>query len=284
LYDPVTKKIVTSRDIIFEEEKHWDWDVNYKEELQMNLEWGEEGETDGDEANSSGDAEVIGHNIANSGAESNWDGIEESSNAPANTIYEEDVNLHTKRETIMPSWMRDYVSGEGLSEEETELNMAIVTSDDPVSYEEVVKSYKWREAMDTEMESIQKNETWSLTELPAGTKKIGVKWIYKTKINESGKVDKLKARLVAKGYAQQHGVDYTEVFALVIRMDIVRMIIALAAQRSWLIYQLDVKSAFLHRELSEDLFVEQPKGYEQKGNEHKVYKLHKALYGLKQAP
>jgi len=209
LYDLVTKKIITSRDIILEEEKHWDWDVSYKEELQMNLEWGEEGETDGDEANSSGDAEVIEHNIANSGAESNWDGIEESNNAPANTIYEEDVNLHTRRETIMPSWMRDYVSGEGLSEEETELNMTIVTSDDPVSYEKAVKSYKWREAMDTEMESIQKNETWSLTELPAGTKKIGVKWIYKTKINESGKVDKLKARLVAKGYAQQHGVDYT---------------------------------------------------------------------------
>jgi len=120
--------------------------------------------------------------------------------------------------------------------------------------------------------------------LPAGTKKIGVKWIYKTKLNESGKVDKLKARLVAKGYAQQHGVDYTEVFALVARMDTVRMIIALAAQKSWLIYQLDVKFAFLHGELSEDLFEGQPKGYEQKGNEHKVYKLHKALYGLKQAP
>jgi len=131
----------------------------------------------------------------------------------------------------MPSWMRDYVSGEGLSEEETELNMEIVTSDDPVSYEEAVKSYKWREAIDAEMESIQKNETWSLTELPAGTKKIGVKWIYKTKLNESGKVDKLKARLVAKGYAQQHGVDYTEVFASVARMDTVRMIIALAAKK-----------------------------------------------------
>ena len=127
--------------------------------------------------------------------------------------------------------MRDYVSGEGLSEEETELNMEIVTSDDPVSYEEAVKSYKWREAMDAEMESIQKNETWSLTELPAGTKKIGVKWIYKTKLNESGKVDKLKARLVAKGYAQQHGVDYIEVFAPVARMDTVRMIIALAAKK-----------------------------------------------------
>jgi len=124
--------------------------------------------------------------------------------------------------------------------------------------------------MDAEMESIQKNETWSLTELPAGTKKIRVKWIYKTKLNESGKVDKLKARLVAKSYAQQHGVDYTEVFAHVARMDTIRMIIALAAKKVWLIYQLDVKSAFLHGELSEDLFVEQPKGYEQKGNEHKV--------------
>ena len=71
---------------------------------------------------------------------------------------------------------------------------------------------------------------------------------------------------------------------LMARMDTVRMIIALAAQRNWTIYQLDVKSAFLHGELSEEVFVEQPKGYEQKDNLHKVYKLKKALYGLKQAP
>ena len=184
----------------------------------------------------------------------------------------------------MPSWMRNYVSGEGLSEKETKLNMAIMTSDAPVSYEEVVKIYKWREAMDVEIQSIQKNETWRLTELPAGTKKIGVQWIYKTKLNEAGKVDKFKARLVAKGYIQQHGVDYTEVFASVARMNTIWMIIALTAKKGWPIYQLDVKSAFLHGELSEELFVEQPKGYEQKGNEHKVYKLDKALYGLKQAP
>lgn len=123
-----------------------------------------------------------------------------------------------------------------------------------------------------------------MTELPAGAKKIGVKWIYKTKLNEFGEVDKLKARLVAKGYAQKHGMDYTEVFAPVARMDTLRMIIAVAAQRSWSIYQLDVKSAYLHGELNEDVFVEQPRGYEHKGGEHKVYKLHKALYGLKQAP
>jgi len=180
--------------------------------------------------------------------------------------------------------MRGYVFGEGLSEEETELNMALVTFADPISYEKAVKSYKWRKSMDVEIQSIQKNKTWSLTKLPAGAKKIGVKWIYKTKFNEFVEVDKFKARLVANGYAQQYGVDYTEVFAPVAKMNIVRMIIALATQRNWPIYQLDVKSAFLHVELSEDVFVEQPKGYEQKEGRHKVYKLHKTLYGLKQAP
>lgn len=103
-------------------------------------------------------------------------------------------------------------------------------------------------------------------------------------MNELGEVDKYKACLVAMGYSQQHGIDYTEVFAPVARMDTVRMVIALAAQRGWKIYQMDVKSAFLHGALNETVYVEQPNGYEKKGCEHKVYKLHKALYGLKQAP
>ena len=100
-------------------------------------------------------------------------------------------------------------------------------------------------------------------------------------MNELGEVDKYKARLVAKGYAQQYGIDFSEVFALVARMDTIRLLVALVACRGWDIFQLDVKSAFLHGELNEDVYVEQPKGYEKKGEEHKVYKLHKALYGLK---
>ena len=117
-----------------------------------------------------------------------------------------------------------------------------------------------------------------------GGKTIGVKWIFKTKIKENGEIDKYKARLVAKGYSQKHGIDYTEVFAPVARHDTIRLVIALAAKNVWDIHQLDVKSAFLHGELNELVYVDQPIGYEQKGQEQKVYRLKKALYGLKQAP
>ncbi|RVW45687.1 Retrovirus-related Pol polyprotein from transposon TNT 1-94 [Vitis vinifera] len=121
---------------------------------------------------------------------------------------------------------------------------------------EAVKSANWRLAMNNEIKSIEKNQTWTLTEQSVGAKRIGVKWVYKTKYNEHGKIDKYKAHFVAKWYSQKYGVDYTEVFALVARMDTVRMIIALAAQKNWTIFQLDVKSTFLHGELSEDVYVE----------------------------
>lgn len=155
---------------------------------------------------------------------------------------------------------------------------------DPVTFEEAGKCLKWRKAMDEEISSIEKNQTWSLTKLPQGVKCIGVKWIYKTKLDEHGEAKKHKARLVAKGYSQEHGIDYTEVYAPVARMDTIRTIMSIAAQRNWDIYQLDVKSAFLYGILKEDVYIQQPDGYEIKGEEDKVYKLHKALYGLKQAP
>lgn len=137
--------------------------------------------------------------------------------------------------------------------------------------------------MDMEIKAIEKNGTSELATLPEGAKKIGVKWICKTKLNENGEVDKYKARLVAKGYTQQFGIDYIEAFAPVARWDTIRMILALAAHKGWNVYQLDVKSAFLHGELKEVVFIEQPQGYEKKGAEDKVYRLKKALYGLKQA-
>ncbi|RVX17651.1 Retrovirus-related Pol polyprotein from transposon TNT 1-94 [Vitis vinifera] len=159
------------------------------------------------------------------------------------------------RNRRVPFWMEDYVSGGEFSEGDVEHNLVLFTSTaDPTTFEEAVQSSKWRAAMDLEIEAIERNETWELTDLPEGVKKIGVKWVFKTKLNENGK------------------------------WDTIRMVIALAARNGWSVYQLDVKSAFLHGELNEAVFIEQPQGYEKKGEEHKVYKLKKALYGLKQAP
>lgn len=108
--------------------------------------------------------------------------------------------------------------------------------------------------------------------------------MYKTKYNENGKIEKYKARLVAKGYSQEYGVDFSEVSAPVARWETIRTILVVAANKGWSVYQLDVKSAFLHGGLEEVVHIDQPKGHEKKGQEHKVYRLKKALYGLKQAP
>ena len=119
---------------------------------------------------------------------------------------------------------------------------------------------------------------------PQHRKVIGVKWVYRTKLNADGSVNKYKARLVVKGYSQVFGVDFSETFAPVARLDTIRMLLALTAQKGWKTYQLDVKSAFLNGYLQEEIYVEQPEGFQVKGQEEKVYLLKKALYGLKQAP
>lgn len=105
--------------------------------------------------------------------------------------------------------------------------------------------------MQKELEAIEKNSTWSLCTLPAGHKAIGLKWVFKLKKNTAGEVIKHKAWLVAKGYVQRHGVDFEEVFAPVARLDTVRTILAVAADRGWQVHHLDVKSAFLNGELEE---------------------------------
>lgn len=107
--------------------------------------------------------------------------------------------------------------------------------------------------------------------LPARAKKVGVKWIYKIKLNEHGKLNKYKERLVVKWYIQQYGIDYTEVFPPLVRMDIIRIIITLAAEMGWKLHQLDVKSSFLHGNLEVNIYVEQSNGYKKEGCEQNVY-------------
>eukprot|EP00253_Pinus_taeda_P028785 PITA_28785 len=138
--------------------------------------------------------------------------------------------------------------------------------------------------MDEEMNAIERNKTLDLVELPKGKVVIEVKWVYKTKSNAEGKIERHKARLIVKGYKQQYGRDYEETFTLVARMETVRVVLSITAQNKWKVYQMDVKSTFLNGVLMEEVYIEQLLGYEKKGQEHKVCRLKKALYGLKQAP
>ncbi|KAM0011992.1 putative RNA-directed DNA polymerase [Helianthus debilis subsp. tardiflorus] len=160
----------------------------------------------------------------------------------------------------------------------------LLIDDEPTSFEEAVTDQEWREAMKAELASIEKNDTWFLTKLPPNQKAIGLKWVFKRKKDAAGNVTKHKARLVAKGYVQQKGIDFDDAFAPVARLETIRLLLALAAERKWLVHHLDVKSAFLNGELKEEVYVSQPIGFTVKGKENLAYRLKKALYGLRQAP
>lgn len=134
-------------------------------------------------------------------------------------------------------------------------------NDEPWNWNEAKSLDVWIEACEDELFSIEKNETWELVELPVGSKAIGLKWIFKIKRNADGTISKYKARLVVKGYVQRHGVDFDEVFAPVARMETIRLIIGVAATNGWEIHHLDVKTAFLHGELKEEVYVQQPEGF-----------------------
>jgi len=278
MVDPITKKVIVSKDVVFEEEQSWDWRKTEEDKNDM-LDWGEVDAdiyASSDEENETEESLEEGESSQSNDAAISHGSIPSNAAAPA---------LPERRVTRAPAYLQDYIRGENFeAEEEVQSFSLFMVSADPIYYEEAAKMKQWRDAMDMEIGAILKNETWELVDAPKQAKIIGVKWVYKTKLNENGEVDKCKARLVAKGYAQEKGVDYNEVFAPVARWDTIRTVIALAARNGWTLFQLDVKSAFLYGELNEDVYIAQPPGYEINGEEKKVYKLKKALYGLKQAP
>ncbi|CAL9026025.1 unnamed protein product [Prunus brigantina] len=136
--------------------------------------------------------------------------------------------------------------------------MSIIYLED---FSEAIKDEVWKKAMTEEMLMIEKNSTWELVDRPCNKPIVGVKWVYKTKMNLDGSIQKHKARLVAKGYTQKPGVDYNETFAPVARLDTIRTLIALVAQKGWKLWQLDVKSAFLNGVLEDEVYVDQPDGF-----------------------
>ncbi|GJX06420.1 putative ribonuclease H-like domain-containing protein [Tanacetum coccineum] len=138
--------------------------------------------------------------------------------------------------------------------------------------------------MQEELLQFKLQQVWTLMDLPHGKRAIGTKWVYRNKKDERGIVIRNKARLVAQGYTQEEGIDYDEVFAPVARIEAIRLFLAYASFKDFVVYQMDVKSAFLYGKIEEEVYVCQPPGFEDPEFPDKVYKVEKALYGLHQAP
>lgn len=158
---------------------------------------------------------------------------------------------------------------------------------DPLTVDEALigaNKDKWKNAMEKEMSSLKENQVWDLVELPKGKKAVGSKWVFKRKTDEHGNVTRYKARLVAQGFSQKVGRDYDETFSPIVRFESIRTVISIAAQHNLYLHQLDVATAFLNGELQEEVYMQQPEGFAVKGKEGLVCKLNRSIYGLRQSP
>ncbi|KAL0319934.1 UNVERIFIED_CONTAM: Retrovirus-related Pol polyprotein from transposon TNT 1-94 [Sesamum radiatum] len=255
IYNLKTKKLIISRDVEFDEDAMWNWDEEKVERQTVMIP--KETPPQQQEEEGTGQTDMERRN-------------QQAPGSPRRPPQSEETEEETPpRRTKL------------LSDIYETCNFVMM---EPESFEAAAKHEVWVQAMKEEIKMIEKNDTWELAERPKDKEVIGVKWIYKTKLNADGSIQKHKARLVAKGYSQLPGIDYTETFAPVARLDTIRALVAIAANKNGKIYQMDVKSAFLNGYIDEEIYVEQPQGFIAKGYEEKVLRLKKALYGLKQAP
>ncbi|XP_042982037.1 uncharacterized protein LOC122311522 isoform X1 [Carya illinoinensis] len=163
---------------------------------------------------------------------------------------------------------------------------AISTSfpEEPSSFTEAAKHQQWRLAMANEFQALLATNTWTLVPSSGIKNLVGCKWVFRTKRNSDGTVERHKARLVAKGFHQQEGIDFSETFSPVVKPTTIRTILSIAVTECWSLRQLDINNAFLHRDLQEQVFMTQPIGFINPEYPTHVCCLNKAIYGLKQAP
>lgn len=191
---------------------------------------------------------------------------------------EAEATRRSQRTRKPPARLNDYLCVVAYA-----LNTECFVEDVPESIEELQKLEDWPEwkvAVKEELRSLAENDTWELVDLPKGRKVVDNKWVFRLKLNPDGTIQRRKARLVAKGFTQRYGFDYHETYSPVVKMSTVRMMLAFANQHNYAVHQMDVTAAFLNGTLSEDVYMRQPRGFEE-GD--KVCKLRKSLYGLKQA-
>lgn len=160
---------------------------------------------------------------------------------------------------------------------------AVTTGDEPKSYYEAVKHKVWRQAVRGEVDALEEQGTWDVTDLPPGKVAIACMWVFKIKYNADGTIERYKARLVVCGNRQIEGEDFNETFASVVKMTTVQGLLRLAAANNWEIHQLDLHNAFLHGDFEEEVYMKFPPGFSH-SDPKKVCSLRKSLYGLRQAP
>ncbi|GJU04324.1 putative ribonuclease H-like domain-containing protein [Tanacetum coccineum] len=218
------------------------------------------------EVNTATPEDLVGPNHASEDTQVEFQGIE-LGNIPQS--YAVPTTPHTRIHKDHPI---DHVIGDVQSTEE------------PKRVSKALSDPAWVEAMQEELLQFKLQKVWILVDLPKGHKAIGTKWVYRNKKDERGIVIRNKARLVAQGHTQEEGIDYDEVFAPVARIEAIRIFLAYASYMGFMVYQMDVKSAFLYGQIEEEVYVCQPLGFEDPDHPDKVYKVVKALYGLHQAP
>lgn len=257
LYNPNTKKVTVSRDVVFKEKLHGESSTEKEDdynEYTFPVEEEEESEALEEE--------------------------EEKDNAEAHEVQQ-------RKEPNQGRQLRDRSSIRAPQRYELEIDVAEYNP--PITFQEAINSHeakKWIKAVREELEAHKNNETWTLVPRRHDRKPIDSKWIFKLLRDTSGEVYRYKARLCARGFLQKEGLDYTETFSPVVRYDSLRVLLAIVTEKDLELVQFDVRTAFLHGELKEDIYMEIPEGLTVKKEENQdvVCKLNKSLYGLKQAP
>ena len=278
-YDPVQKKLVRSRDVVFME----DYTIQDIEK------------TDATESQHSDDLIDLDPlpltNLSTQVEDEAHDDQHDMGDVETPTQVEVDDDVHEQSpaaEAPSDIPLRRFTRDRHPSTRYSVDDYVLLTDGgEPKSYEKAMEDenkMKWVDAMQDEMKSLHENHSFELVKLPKGKRALKNRWVYRVKQEEHTSQPRYKARLVVKGFSQKKGIDFDEIFSPVVKMSSICVVLGLAASLDLEIQQMDVKTAFLHSDLDKEIYMEQPKGFAVKGKEDYVCKLKKSLYGLKQAP
>ncbi|KAM0055171.1 putative RNA-directed DNA polymerase [Helianthus debilis subsp. tardiflorus] len=189
-----------------------------------------------------------------------------------------------EKETRPSRYPMANIANGNLSKEAKAFTASLYKEQLPTSIEHALNSKNWKNAMETEMQALKRNDTWEKCVLPSGKRPVGCRWVFTIKYKADGTIERYKARLVAKGYTQTYGIDYSETFSPVAKIETIRVLFSIAANEGWPLHQFDVTNAFLHGELKEEVYMEAPPGFAKDFKANEVCRLKRTLYGLKQSP